>query len=98
MQKIQESLSTGTDSTTGFPVSYHQATRQWKVYWPVQIKRVSSVQYANPKVMRLSNQKMVEALPISADKTGEITTEGQELLNELSSNQKTMEGSPTVEK
>ena len=32
MQKIQESLSTGTDSTTGFPVSYHQATRQWKVY------------------------------------------------------------------
>ena len=32
MQKIQESLLTGTDSTTGFPVSYHQATRQWKVY------------------------------------------------------------------
>lgn len=58
----------------------------------------STEEHANPKVMRLSNQKMVEALPISADKTGEITTEGQELLNELSSNQKTMEGSPTVEK
>ena len=41
---------------------------------------------------------MVEALPISADKTGEITTEGQAVLNELSSNQKTMERSPTIEK
>ena len=32
MQKIQESLSTGTESTNGFPVSDHQATRHWKVY------------------------------------------------------------------
>ena len=55
-------------------------------------------EHANPKVMRLSHQNMVEALPISADKTGEITTEGQAVLNELPSNQKTMEGSPTVEK
>lgn len=55
-------------------------------------------EHANPKVMKLSRQNMMETLTISADKTVEITAEGQAVRpNELSSNQKTMESSPTNE-
>lgn len=107
MQNIQESLSTGTDSTTGDLTAEGQAvlselssshkTMESLLTSADKTGEFTTEEHANPKVMRLSNQNMVEALPISTDKTGEITAEGQAVLNELSSNQKTRESSPTIE-
>lgn len=105
-QENKESLSTGTDTTWDLTaegqavpseLSSSHKTMESLLTSADKTGEFTTEEHANPKVMRLSNQNMVEALPISTDKTGEITAEGQAVLNELSSNQKTRESSPTIE-
>ena len=105
-QENTESLSTGTD-TTGDLTAEGQAvpselssshkTMESLLTSADKTGEFTTEEYPNPKVMKLSNQNMVETLTISTEKTGEITAEGQAVLNELSSNQKTRESSPTIE-
>ena len=107
MQNIQESLSTGTDSTTGDLTAEGQAvpselssshkTMESLLTSADKTGEFTTEEHANHKVMKLSNQNMVETLTISAEKTCEITAEGQAVLNGLSPHQKTMESSPTIE-
>ncbi|CAH3020382.1 unnamed protein product [Porites evermanni] len=105
-QENKESLSTGKDTTWDLTaegqavpseLSSSHKTMESLLTSADKTGEFTTEEHANPKVMRLSNQNMVEALPISTDKTGEITAEGQAVLNELSSNQKTRESSPTIE-